>query len=166
MGDSIVSSCCEEIGTRALRKVYLITYSNDNTEIYDRDKLSTLVTKVFEDVCKDVTPVQWACCMEQDKNGAYHFHMCVLLNTLHRWLKVKNCTKERHGIALNFSSHGVYHSAFTYVTKQVKGYITSGNHPKKINLPKTTNAIKKKHRVSPKSLKSIDFLILTLATSL
>jgi len=94
MGDSIVSSCCEEIGTRALRKVYLITYSNDNTEIYDRDKLSTLVTKVFEDVCKDVTVVQWACCMEQDKNGAYHFHMCVLLNTLHRWLKVKNCTKE------------------------------------------------------------------------
>ena len=104
------------------------------TEIYDQDKFSTLVTKVFEDVCKDVTVVQWVCCMEQDKNGTYHFHMCILLNKLQCWLKVKNCIKERHGIVLNFSGHGGYHSTFTYITKQDKGYVTSGNHPKKIDL--------------------------------
>ena len=144
MGDSFVSSSCEEIGTRAVKKVYLITYSNANTEIYDRDKFSTLVTKVFENVCNHVTVVQLACCKEQHENGAYHFHMCILLSKLQPWLKVKNCIKERHGIVPNFSGHGGYHSAFTYVSKQDKGYITSGNHPKKIDLPKTTNATKKK----------------------
>ena len=90
--------------------------------------------------------------MEQHENGAYHFHMCVLLNKLQCWLKVKNFIKERQGIVLNFSGHGGYHSAYTYVTKQDKGYITSGNHPEKIDVPKTTNATKKRAlRLSKKS---------------
>ena len=58
MGSFALSSCCEEIGARAVTKVYLMTYSNANTEVYDREKFSTLITKVFEEVCRDATVVQ------------------------------------------------------------------------------------------------------------
>ena len=76
MGDSVVNTCCEEIGARAVRKVYLITYSNANTNSCDREKFSTVVIEAFEAVNRAGSVNQWACCMGQHKNGAYHFHVC------------------------------------------------------------------------------------------
>ena len=144
MGDSVVNSCSEEIGARAVRKVYLITYSNANTNLYDREKFSTIVTEAFEAVTRGGLVNQWACCMELHENGAYHFHMCVLLNKLQRWIRVKKYITERHGIVLNFSGHGGYHTVLSYVTKQDKFFITSTDHRNNIDIPKTTRATKKK----------------------
>ena len=48
MGDSVCNTNCEEIGARAVRKVYLITYSNANTDLYDGEKFSTIVMRVLQ----------------------------------------------------------------------------------------------------------------------
>ena len=144
MGESAATSCCEEIGARAVRRVYLITYTNANTELYNREKFCTTVIEAFKAVTRGGSVKQWACCMEQHENGAYHFHMCVLLNNLQCWIKVKKYITERYGIVLNFSGHGGYHTAYRYVTKQDKGFIKSTNHPENIDIPKTTSATKKK----------------------
>ena len=90
MGDSVVNICCEEIGARAVRKVYLITYSNANTYLYDREKFPLLSLEQLKIITRGGSVNQWACCMEQHENGAYHFHMCILLNKLQRWIRVKN----------------------------------------------------------------------------
>ena len=89
MGESVATSCCKEIGTRAVRKVYLLTYSNANIELYDREKFCTIVIEAFETVTRGGSVNQWACSMEQHKNGAYHFRMCVLLNKLQTLDQIK-----------------------------------------------------------------------------
>ena len=143
MEGSTLSNPSEAIGPRDVRKAYLITYSNANTELYDREKFATIITTAFEACIRGSTVTQWACCLEQHKNGRYHFHMCVLLNKLQRWLKVKNYVKDKYGIVLHFSGHGGYQTAFSYVKKDDKEYITSNNHPVNVPSPKPKSATTK-----------------------
>ena len=90
MGDSVVNIYFEETGARAVRKVYLITYNNVNTYLYDREKFSTIVIEAFEAVTRGDSINHWACCMEQDENDGHNFHTCVLLDKLQRWGRAKN----------------------------------------------------------------------------
>ena len=48
MEGSTLSNPSEAIGPRDVRKAYLITYSNANTELYDREKFATIITTAFE----------------------------------------------------------------------------------------------------------------------
>ena len=66
------------LSKNSVKKVYLIAYSNANTEAFDREKFSSAVVESFQSATTSAV-IQWACCMEQHKNGSYHFHMSVLL---------------------------------------------------------------------------------------
>ena len=155
MGESVCNTDCKQIGGRAVRKVYVITYSNANTDLYDREKFSTIVIEGFAAVTQGGLVNQWACCMEQHENGAYHFHMCVLLSKLHWWIKVKKYISDKYGIVLHFSGHGGYHTAYQYVTKEDRGFITSTNHPENIGTPRTTSTTKEKTSQPSKKSKNI-----------
>ena len=57
----------EILPTSFLRKVYLITYSNANIELFDREKFSAIITESFTVAATKVAIIQWACCMEKHK---------------------------------------------------------------------------------------------------
>ena len=133
----------EILPTSVLRKVYLITYSNANIELFDREKFSAIITESFTVAATKFAVIQWACCMEKHKNGAYHFHMCILLDKCQRWLKVKKYIQDHHHIIVDFSGHSGYHTAFNYVAKEDEGFIKSENHPE-VAAPKTAKATKAK----------------------
>ena len=63
----------EILPTSVLRKVYLITYSNANIELFDREKFSAIITESFRVAATKVSVIQWACCMDKHDNGPYHF---------------------------------------------------------------------------------------------
>ena len=148
MANSSSNADPQKIGGRDVRKVYLITYSSANTEVYDREKFSDMIVKCFEAVTTAKIS-QWACCMEQHKVNGYHFHMCILLDKLQRWLKVKNYVQQKYGIVINFSGHTGYHTAFNYVVKEDSSFITSSNHPETVSPPKTSKATRKKAAKNP-----------------
>ena len=124
-----------------VRKVYLITYSDADINIFDRKVFANAVLESF-DAVTTAKVTQWACCMEQHRAGNKHFHMCVLLDKLQRWLKVKKHLKEHFHIIVNFSGHDGYFTAFNYVIEEDSEFITSENHPDAIARPKTANALK------------------------
>ena len=70
--------------------------------------------------------MQWACCMEQHKNGSYH--LAVLLDKAQRWIRVKQ------------HFHAGYHSAFAYIIKGDVAVLKSLNHPPVPIQPRTANA--------------------------
>ena len=78
------------IAIDSVRKVYIITYSNADTDAFDRHSFAHAVVAAFEENTTSKV-LQWACCMESHKEGGFHFHMCILLNRSQRWLKVKRC---------------------------------------------------------------------------
>ncbi len=100
-----------------VRKVYLITYSDADIKVFDRRIFANAVLESFEAVTS-AKVTQWACCMERHRAGNKHFHMCVLLDKLHRWLKVKKYLKDNFGIIVNFSGHEGYYKAFNYVIEE------------------------------------------------
>lgn len=81
--------------------------------------------------------VQWACSMESYRDGGYHFHLCILLNKIQRWLNVKNAIKEHFGIVVKFAGHSGYQTAYKYVTMENREFFTSPNHPAYAVAPKT-----------------------------
>ena len=101
MANSSRNADPHKIGGKDVSKVYLITYSSANTDVYDREKFSDMIVKCFE-VVTTAKISQWACCMEQHKVNGYHFHMCILLDKLQKWLKVKNYVQQKYGIVINF----------------------------------------------------------------
>ena len=101
MANSSSNADPHKIGSKDVSKVYLITYSSANTDVYDREKFSDMIVKCFE-VVTTAKISQLACCMVQHKVNSYHFHMCILLDKLQRWLKVKNYVQQKYGIVINF----------------------------------------------------------------
>ena len=81
-------------------------------------------------------------------DAGVHFHMCVLLDKLQRWCKVKRYLQEHHDITVNFSGHPGYHTAYQYVMKEDSQVLRSAGHPVCIAAPKTLQAMRKRARVS------------------
>jgi len=75
-----------------VKKAYLITYSNANTSVFDREKFSSAIVQSFQSATRSVV-LHWSCCMEQHQNGSYRFHIAVLLDIAQRRMKVKNASK-------------------------------------------------------------------------
>ena len=95
---------------------------------------------------------QWCCCLETHADGVLHFHMSILLDKATRWKRVRDYLQTEYGIAVNFSGHGGYFSAYNYVVKEDTEAIHSEGHPKKVKEPKTSAASKAK--VSRKKCKA------------
>lgn len=138
----------------SVRRVYLVTYSCADIDVWQRHSFADAVISCFHD-CTATKVVQWACCMEPHKDGGFHFHLCVLLNQCQRWLKVKNAMRNNFGITVNFSGHSGYHTAYGYVKKEDSGFITSPGHPVDIAAPKTANATKKNCKKLAKRAKKV-----------
>ena len=119
----------------------MVTYSKANTIVFDREKFSFAIVQSFQSATRSVV-LHWAYCLEQHKNGCYHFHIAVLLDRAQRWMKVKICIKDNYNIIVKFSGHPGYYSAYTYVTKEDKAVVRSPNHPTRIVEPRTASAIR------------------------
>ena len=105
-----------QLNNNEVRKVYLLTYSQADTEWFNRESFAKIVTTAFQAVTTALI-IQWACCMEHHMDAGVHFNMCVLLSKLQRWKKVKKYLQEHGNIAVNFSGHSGYHTVYQYVTK-------------------------------------------------
>ena len=131
------------LNNKDVRKVYLITYSQADTERFHRESFARAVKTAFE-VMTTAIIIQWACCMEHHTDAGVHFHMCVLLSKLQRWCKVKKYLQEHENITVHFSAHPGYHTAYQYVIKEDTEVLRSENHPLSVAAPKTLSAIRKR----------------------
>ena len=131
-----------DLSSRQLHSVYLITYSQADTEIVSsRDSFAVIVLDSFQnaDPQSQSQVVQWVCSEESHKEGGIHYHMAVKLDRNRRWLKVRNYADTKHGVKLNFSSvHANYYSAWKYATKEDAKYLQSQDHPDLQNSPPKT----------------------------
>ena len=116
-----------ELDARSVRKVYLITYSQVDKELFPtRRSFVDAVVQSFN----DSNVVQWCCSLEQHISTGIHYHMAIKLDRNKRWISSKRFLLESYGISVHFSEiHHNYYSAWKYVTKEDKRFIESKDHP-------------------------------------
>ena len=75
-----------EIGSRDLRRVYLITYSQaDVNKFPTRQSFANAVLAAFA----ETNVVHWCCSKEHHQKSGVHYHMSVKLSKCQRWLPAK-----------------------------------------------------------------------------
>ena len=99
-----------EIGSRDLRRVYLITYSQaDINKFPTRQSFANAVLAAFA----ETNVVHWCCSKEHHQKSGVHYHMSVKLSKCQRWLPAKKFLADPFGIYVHFSSiHANYYSAW------------------------------------------------------
>ena len=127
------------------RQAYLVTYSRADTEEFNKRGLVDAVVNAFKSVTKSSNKY-CSCCQERHKGGGAHFHMALLLNKATRWLRVQEYLDNFLGIAVNFSGHGGYYTAYNFVLKEDLNVEFSMGHPKKVMKPRMYVASKTKSR--------------------
>ena len=136
------SSSNDELGPRQSRQVYLVTYSQaDRTKFPTRHSFAEAVVASFSS--RSAVVLHWCCSEEKHKKSGTHYHMCVKLDRVQRWMSAKAFLLENYSISVHFSSkHINYYSAWKYVTKEDEQYQQSENHPDLTNEgePRTTRA--------------------------
>ena len=147
IGDKAIDESASNSGVlnaRAVRQVYLITYSQTELEKFpSRKSFVEAVVSSFNSI--DTTVEHWVCSKEPHQTKGYHYHMAVKLNRCKRWLSFKNYLQETYGISVHFSDvHYNYYSAWKYSTKKDKNGLESDNHPdlRDFKGPKTETASK------------------------
>ena len=115
---------------------YLVTYSRADTGAFDRRGFANAVVNAFKSITKSSIK-QWCCCQERHEDGGTHFHMALLLNKATRWLRVREYLDNFLRIAVNFSGHGGYYTAYNYLLKEDPNVEFSRGHPKKVMKPRT-----------------------------
>ena len=140
--DNATNDSDKELHQRAVRSVYLVTYSQaDMTKFPTRETFANEVVKYFQST--KVNVLHWVCCIEEHESNGQHFHLALKLSKNKRWLPVKRKMKNNHNVVLHFSdSHVNYYTAWCYVTKSDKSYLQSVGHPdlKDATAPQTSNA--------------------------
>lgn len=124
---------------RAVRKTYLITYSQvDKNKSSDKERFTEQVIEAFDPTKEsNVQPVQWASCEEYHQEDGTHYHMCLKMSNNKRWLGAARYLREVFKINVHFSdSHHNYMSAYRYVLKDDPEPFHSPGHP---NLDLTTS---------------------------
>ena len=101
-----------ELNARSVRKVYLITYSQVDKELFPtRRSFVDVVLQSFN----DANVVQWCCSLEQHISAGVHYHMAIKLDRNKRWISSKRLLQESCGISVHFSEiHSNYYSAWKY----------------------------------------------------
>ena len=139
----------EELLDHKVRSVYLITYSQADTERFDRKSFAEAVVTAFNQGKAKV--VKWVCALENHSNGGKHFHVAVHLSKIKRWKSVKQTIMDKYGIVLHFSDfHNDYSDAWHYVTKEDQNCIQSVNHPQIVRMtaPRTRRATAQRKSVA------------------
>ena len=119
----------DEMGRRDLRRVYLVTYCQADVEKFPtRNSFALAVVAAFSRANTKV--IQWCCSLENHEKSGVHYHMCVKLDKLQRWLLAKNFLAQSYGISVHFSDrHANYYTAWSYVTKEDLNAEESEGHP-------------------------------------
>lgn len=122
--------------SRAVRRVYLITYSQADLEIVpQRQTFADIVLKAFSE-CSKASIICWVCSKEKHKKSGVHYHLALKLDKIQRWLPIKNHLKLHHNITVHFSSeHANYYTAWKYVVKEDGCYVESVDHPALADAP-------------------------------
>jgi len=147
---------------RAVRKTYLITYSQANRILFPtRESFGQKIAVLFEKGDSKVKVVQWACCLENHQNGGDHYHMAIKLSAAKRWKSVKDALAKDSGIQVNFSNkHDNYWTAYQYISKSDQNVFHSRNHPnlQSASAPRTSECVKaiRKKRAMSSSTKTND----------
>ena len=139
----------EELLDHKVRSVYLITYSQADTERFDRKSFAEAVVSAFNEGKAKV--LKWVCALENHSNGGKHFHVAVHLSKIKRWKSVKQTIMDKYGIVLHFSDfHNDYSDAWHYVTKEDQNCIQSVNHPQIVRMtaPRTRRATAQRKSVA------------------
>ena len=129
-----------EIGSRDLRRIYLITYSQaDVNKFPTRQCFANAVLAAFA----ETNVVHWCCSKEHHQKSSVHYHMSMKLSKCQRWLPAKKFLADQFGISVHFSSiHANYYTAWKYVTKEDDCAEESKDHPDLSTTkgPRTMNA--------------------------
>lgn len=118
------------MGVREIRQVYLLTYSQADTEKFTtREYFAEAIVQSFS--TRKASVVQWCCTKETHRRTTgVHYHVAMKLDRIQCWLPSKRFLQEQHGISVHFSSiHINYYSAWKYVTKEDGLYVQSAEHP-------------------------------------
>ena len=130
------------MNARAVRQVYLITYSHADLEKFpSRYSFAEAVVRSFNSFNTKVE--HWVCCKEAHETTGYHYHMAIKLERCKRWLSSKRFLQQNYGISVHFSDvHHNYYSAWQYTTKEDKYVLESDSHPdlSDFKAPKTETA--------------------------
>ena len=139
--DNATNDSDKELHQRAVRSVYLVTYSRaDMTKCPTRESFANEVVKYFQST--KVNVLHWVCCIEEHESNGQRFHLALKLS------------KTRDGYLLKGKCKTITMSFFTFltlmsiiiqhgaVTKSDKLYLQSVGHPdlKHGTAPQTSNA--------------------------
>ena len=112
------------------RRQYLVTYSQADGQIFPtRESFGNVLESEFNSGNSKVKVSHWACCKEAHEKIAFHYHCCLKLTGVKKWLHVKNAITKKYGIVVNFSDHDQYIYAYRYVCKADGDVVHSDNHP-------------------------------------
>ena len=115
-------STSENLSARDVRRVFLIIYSQANSNIVPTcEAFAHIVLDAFENAVpkSNCTVIHWVCSQESHVAGGVHYHMVVKLSALRRWLRVRNYIDQEYGMKVNFSDrHENHYTAWRYTTKE------------------------------------------------
>ena len=143
----------KELSSRAVRKTYLITYSEANYRKFPtREAVARAVLESFSGSESKVKVKHWVCSKEpHEKTSGFHYHMAVKFDGNRRWKTAKNFLLDNYDISVHFSEeHDNYFTAYCYAIKYDKEALHSENHPDLMTAsnPKTGKAIASWRRAS------------------
>ena len=151
---SAVPPSMPNLNARAVRQVYLITYSQADSERFPtRESFAQAIVRSFNSTNTNIVE-HWVCCKEAHHTTGFHYHMAIKLQRCKRWLPSKKYLKAEYGISVHFSNlHYNYYSAWKYTTKKDSSFLESDNHPDLSDLkaPKTDTASSSRKKSSSES---------------
>ena len=153
----------DELSTRQVRQVYLVTYSQADTSKFPMRKLFAEAVVLSFSRGMTTSVVHWCCSQERHERSGVHYHLAIKLTKNQRWLPAKKFLQDKYGISVHFSNvHKNYYTAWRYVTKEDENYEQSEPHPDLSNTgePSTTkahDAIKKKSKYRERTNSTANF---------
>ena len=110
---SAVPPSMPNLNARAVRQVYLITYSQADSERFPtRESFAQAIVRSFNSTNTNIVE-HWVCCKEAHHTTGFHYHMAIKLQRCKRWLPSKKYLKAEYGISVHFSNlHYNYYSAW------------------------------------------------------
>ena len=151
---SAVPPSMPNLNARAVRQVYLITYSQaDSDRFPTRESFAQAIVRSFNSTNTNIVE-QWVCCKEAHHTTGFHYHMAYKFQCCKRWLSSKKYLQAEYSISVHFSNlHYNYYSAWKYTTKKDSNFLESDNHPDLSDLkaPKTDTASSSRKKSSSES---------------
>ena len=103
--DNTSNDSDKELDQRAVRSVYLVTYSQaDMAKFPTRKNFANEVVKYFQST--KVKVLHWLCCnscIREHEGNMQHFHLALKISKNKRWLPVKRKMQNNHSVVIHFS---------------------------------------------------------------